>query len=224
LPITLDDIELSVIAAFIGLAVTLPITYLIVDRIIDNNEKKKLGPIEKLAKERLRSKLGVGFLTTFLITLVIDITSASREKSPILLHIEKLKTAQSDLETLLGVYSNVLDVEIARMTNDVILQIEHLQEDFEYLAETQPRPPTESHASHMEQVLLKTVHLTKAELIALGTDNAQIRALEDWLPSILGRGGHCRRKKSRSRCVEDIRSDESRTSHGSRPRNQGRRT
>jgi len=55
LPITLDDIELSVIAAFIGLAVTLPITYLIVDRIVDNNEKKKLGPIEKLAKERLRS-------------------------------------------------------------------------------------------------------------------------------------------------------------------------
>src|SRR5439155_440298 len=83
----------------ICIAVTLPITYLIVDRIIDNNEKKKLGPIEKLAKERLRSKLGVGFLTTFLITLVIDITSASREKSPIpkdvlLLHIEKLKTAQ----------------------------------------------------------------------------------------------------------------------------------
>ena len=186
MPITFDDIELSVIAAFIGLAVTLPITYLIVDRIIDNNEKKKRVPVEKLAKERLRSKLGVGFLTTFLITLVIDITSASREKSPIpkdvlLLHIEKLKTAQSDLETLLGVYSNVLDVETARMTNDVILQIEHLQEDFEYLAETQPRPPTESHASHMEQVLLKTVHLTKAELIALGTDNAQIRALEDWL-------------------------------------------
>jgi len=45
----------------------------------------------------------------------------------------------------------------------------------------QPRPPTESHASHMEQVLLKAVHLTKEELIALGTDNAQIRALEDWL-------------------------------------------
>jgi hypothetical protein len=33
----------------------------------------------------------------------------------------------------------------------------------------------------MEQVLLKAVHLTKEELIALGTDNAQIRALEDWL-------------------------------------------
>jgi hypothetical protein len=33
----------------------------------------------------------------------------------------------------------------------------------------------------MEQVLLKTVHLTKEELVALGTDNLQIRALEDWL-------------------------------------------
>src|SRR5213593_2668182 len=186
LVITLDDIDLSLISALIGLAVTIPVTYLIVDRVVARHDRKKLEPVEKLAKERLRSKLGVGFLTTFLITLVIDITSASREKSPIpkdvlLLHIEKLKTAQSDLETLLGVYSNVLDVEIARMTNDVVLQIEHLQEDFEYLAETQPRPPTQSHASHMEQVLLKTVHLTKEELIALGTDNAQIRALEDWL-------------------------------------------
>src|SRR2546428_4508061 len=186
LAITLDDIDLSLISALIGLAVTLPVTYLIVDRVVARRDRKKLEPVEKLAKERLRSKLGVGFLTTFLITLVIDVTSAVGEKRElskdvISLHIEKLKTAQSDLETLLGVYSNVLDVEIARMTNDVILQIEHLQEDFEYLAETQPRPPTESHASHMEQVLLKTVHLTKAELIALGTDNAQIRALEDWL-------------------------------------------
>src|SRR5712692_2959493 len=158
LTITLDDIDLSLISALIGLAVTLPVTYLIVDRVVARRDRKKLEPVEKLAKERLRSKLGVGFLTTFLITLVIDITSASREKSPIpkdvlMLHIEKLKTAQSDLETLLGVYSNVLDVEIARLTSDVVLQIEHLQEDFEYLAETQPRPPTESHASHMEQVL-----------------------------------------------------------------------
>jgi hypothetical protein len=186
LPITADDLILGVISALIGLAVTLPVTYLVVDRIVANSEKKKLVPVERLAKERLRSKLGVGFLTTFLITLVIDVTSASREKSPIpkdvlLLHIEKLKTAQSDLETLLGVYSNVLDIEIARLTSDVILQIEHLQEDFEYLAETEPRPPTESHASHMEQVLLKTVHLTKEELVALGADNLQIRALEDWL-------------------------------------------
>jgi hypothetical protein len=186
LAITADDITLSFISAIIGLAVTLPVTYLIVDRVVANNEKKKLTPVEKLAKERLRAKLGVGFLTTFLVTLVIDITSAVREKSPIpkdvlSLHIEKLKTAQSDLETLLGVYSNVLDVEIARLTSDVILQIEHLQEDFEYLAELSPRPPTQSHATHIEQLLLKTVHLTKQELVALGTENQQIRALEDWL-------------------------------------------
>lgn len=186
MPITFDDIELSVIAAFIGLAVTLPITYLIVDRIVANNEKKKLVPVEKLAKERLRSKLGVGFLTTFLITLVIDITSAVREKAPIpkevlSLHIQKLKEAQSDLEVLLGIYNNVLDVDVSRLTSDVILQIEHLQEDFEYLAETSPRPPSEIHAVHIEELLLKTAHLTKQELVALGTDNQQIRALEEWL-------------------------------------------
>lgn len=186
MPITADDLTLSLISAVIGLAVTLPVTYLIVDRVVANNEKKKFVPVEKLAKERLRSKLGVGFLTTFLVTLVIDITRASRERTPIpkdvlLLHIEKLKMAQSDLETLLGVYSNVLGVEIARLTSDVILQIEHVQEDFEYLAETEHRPPSESHASHIEQLLLKTVHLTKQELVALGTDNLQIRALEEWL-------------------------------------------
>ena len=186
MPITLDDIYLSVIAALIGLAVTLPITYLIVDRIVDNNEKKKLVPVEKLAKERLRSKLGVGFLTTFLITLVIDITSAVREKAPIpkevlSLHIEKLKEAQSDLEVLLGVYNSVLSVDVSRLTSDVILQIEHLQEDFEYLAETSPRPPSDVHAVHIEELLLKTAHLTKQELVALGTDNQQIQALEEWL-------------------------------------------
>ena len=184
--ISADDITLSFISAVIGLAVTLPVTYLIVDRVVANNEKKKIVPVEKLAKERLRSKLGVGFLTTFLITLVIDITLAVREKAPIpkevlSLHIEKLKEAQSDLEVLLGVYNNVLDVEVARLTSDVILQIEHLQEDFEYLAETSPRPPSEIHAVHIEELLLKTVHLTKQELVALGTDNQQIRALEEWL-------------------------------------------
>lgn len=184
--ITADDITLSLISAFIGMAVTLPVTYLIVDRVVANNEKKKLVPVEKLAKERLRSKLGVGFLTTFLITLVIDITTAVREQAPIpkevlSLHIEKLKTAQSDLEVLLGIYNAVLDVEIARLTSDVILQIEHLQEDFEYLAEMPSRPPTQSHATHIEQLLLRTVQMTKDELVALGTDNQQIRALEEWL-------------------------------------------
>src|SRR5436190_6338908 len=186
LVITLDDIELSLISALIGLAVTIPVTYLIVDRVVARHDRKKLEPVERLAKERLRSKLGVGFLTTFLITLVIDVTSAVREQAPIpkevlLLHIEKLNTAQSDLEVLLGIYNNVLDIEIELLTSGVILQIEHLQEDFEYLAEIPQRPPTESHASHIEQLLLRTVHLTKEELIALGTDNQQIRALEDWL-------------------------------------------
>lgn len=184
--ITSDDILLAFTSAVIGLAVTLPVTYLIVDRVVANNEKKKLGPVERLAKERLRAKLGVGFLTTFLITLVIDITSAVREQAPIpkevlSLHIEKLKTAQSDLEVLLGVYNNVLGIEIARLTSDIILQIEHLQEDFEYLAEIHPKPPTQSHASHIEQLLLRTVQLTKEELITLGTDNQQIDALEAWL-------------------------------------------
>ncbi len=139
MPITADGLELDIVSALIGLAVSVPVTYLIVDRVVANNERKRREPVEKLAKERLRSKLGVGFLTTFLITLVIDITTAVKEKAPIpkevlLLHIEKLKTAQSDLEVLLGVYNNVLDVDITRLTSDVILQIEHLQEDFKYLA------------------------------------------------------------------------------------------
>ena len=186
MPITIDDIDLAFISAFIGLAVTLPVTYLIVDRVVAKSEKKKLIPVERLAKERLRSKLGVGFLTTFLITLVIDITTAVREQAPIpkdvlSMHIEKLKTAQSDLEVLLGLYNSVLDIEIARLTSDVILQIEHMQEDFEYLAEMPSRPPTNSHASHIEQLLLRTVQITKEELVALGTENQQIRALEDWL-------------------------------------------
>lgn len=186
MPISADDITLAFISAVIGLAVTLPVTYLIVDRVVANNEKRKLGPVEKLAKERLRAKLGVGFLTTFLITLVIDVTSAVREKAPIpeevlSLHIKKLDEAQSDLEVLLGVYNNVLDVEVAQLTSNVILQIEHLQEDFEYLAETSPRPPSESHAAHIEDLLLKTARLTQQELVALGTDNQQIKALEEWL-------------------------------------------
>ncbi len=184
--ITIDDIDLSVISAFIGLAVTIPFTYLIVDRVVKRIEKKKLIPVERLAKERLRSKLGVGFLTTFLITLVIDITTAVKEKQAIpkdtlSLHIEKLKTAQSDLEMLLGVYNNVLNVDITRLTSDIILDIEHLQEDFEFLAEIHPKPPTQTHVAHMEKVILHTVRVTKEELETLGADNLQIRALEDWL-------------------------------------------
>src|SRR2546427_13121648 len=98
LVITLDDIDLSLISAFIGLAVTIPVTYLIVDRVVARHERKRLEPVEKLGKERLRSKLGVGFLTTFLITLVIDITSAADEqrtlsKDVLSPHIDKLKGA-----------------------------------------------------------------------------------------------------------------------------------
>ena len=186
LAITLDDIDLSLISALIGLAVTIPVTYLIVDRVVARHDRKKLKPVEKLAKERLRSKLGVGFLTTFLITLVIDITSAVGEKKSlskdlISLHIEKLKGAQSDLEMLLGVYNNVLDVRATHLTSSIILFIEHLQEDFEYLSQIYPKPLTKVHASHIEDIILKTVKLTKEELEVLGTDSVQIRALEDWL-------------------------------------------
>jgi len=186
LAITLDDIDLSLVSALIGLAVTLPVTYLIVDRVVARRDRKKLEPVEKLAKERLRSKLGVGFLTTFLITLVIDVTSAVGEKRELSkdvlsLHIEKLKGAQSDLEMLLGVYNNVLDVRTTHLTSSIILFIEHLQEDFEYLSQIYPKPPTRVHASHIEDIILKTVKLTKEELQVLGTDNVQIRALEEWL-------------------------------------------
>ena len=55
------------------------------------------------------------------------------------------------------------------------------QEDFEYLSQIYPKPPTRVHASHIEDIILRTVKLTKEELEALGTDNAQIRALEEWL-------------------------------------------
>ncbi len=186
MPITVDDFYLSLVSGLVGLALTLPITYLVVERIIDRNDKKKLAPVEKLARERIRSKLGVGFLTTFLITLVIDVKTAVEEKRPIpkqvlSLHIEKLKTAQSDLEMLLGVYNHVLKVDTTRLTSRIILDIEHLQEDFEYLAEIHPKGPTMSHASHIEEVILKTVRETKEELETLGTENYQIQALEEWL-------------------------------------------
>ncbi len=117
---------------------------------------------------------------------MIDITSAVGEKKTLSkdvlsLHIEKLKGAQSDLEMLLGVYNNVLEVKTTHLTSSIILFIEHLQEDFEYLSQIYPKPPTRVHASHIEDVILKTVRLTKEELEALDTDSVQIRALEEWL-------------------------------------------
>ena len=186
LVITIDDIDLSLISAVIGLAVTIPVTYLIVDRVVARHDRKRLEPVARLAKERLRSKLGVGFLTTFLITLVIDITSASEKKKSlqrevISLHTEKLKEAQSDLEMMLGVYNNVLDIKITQLTSNIIQFVEHLQEDFEYLAQIYPKPPTRVHASHIEEIILTTVKLTKEQLEVLGAENNQIRALEEWL-------------------------------------------
>jgi hypothetical protein len=184
--ITSDDLILSVIAAFIGLAVTLPVTYLVVDRLIERNEKKKLEPLEVMSKERLRSKLGVGSLTTLLITLSIDVRTSLEEKHALSkeisqLYISKLKSFQSDLEMLLGVYNNVLSVDVEHLTGSIISQIEHLQEDIQYLIEIHPRHATQTHVDHIEHLILQTVQLTKRELDAIGESNEQIKALEEWL-------------------------------------------
>ncbi len=184
--ITLDDLILSLIAALIGLGVTLPVTYLVVDRLIERSEKKRLQPIEVTAKERLRSKLGVGSLTTLLITLSIDARSSMEEKRALSkeisqLYISKFKSFQSDLEMLLGVYNNVLSVEVEHLTGRVIAQIEHLQEDLQYLIEIHPKHATQTHVDHIEHVILLTVQLTKQELDVIGESNEQIKALEEWL-------------------------------------------
>ena len=184
--ITLDDIVLSVIAALIGLAVTLPVTYLVINRIVERNEKKRLKPIEVTARERLRSKLGIGSLTTLLITLAIDVRSSMEEKRALTkdvtqLYISRLKSAQSDLEMLLGVYSNVLTVEVEHFTGRIISEIEHLEEDLQYLLELNPRHATETQVDHIEHVILLTVQLTKKELDTLGTGSEQVTALEEWL-------------------------------------------
>ncbi len=184
--ITLDDLTLSVVAAFISLGMTLPVTYLVVDRLIERREKKRLEPIEVMAKERLRSKLGVGSLTTLLITLSIDVRSSMEEKRALSreisqLYIGKLKAFESDLEMLLGVYDNVISVEVGHLTGNIISQVEHLQEDLQYLIEIHPRHATQTHVDHIEHVILLTVQLTKRELDALGEGNEQIRALEEWL-------------------------------------------
>ncbi len=186
MPITLEDIDLATIGALIGLALTLPVTYLVIDRIVERAEKKKLKPVERIAKERFITKLGVGYLTTFLITLVIDVTSAVSEDRAIpadviQLHISKLKDAEEDLERLVDVYSQVLTIVFIQLAGKIISSIEHLQEDFQFLAEAFPKPPTKTLAAHMENVILQTVSLTKQALALLGTDDEQIRALGEWL-------------------------------------------
>jgi hypothetical protein len=186
LPITLDDIELSVIAALIGLLVTLPVTYLVVDRIVERNERNRLKPIEVTAKERLKSKLGVGSLTTFLITLAIDVRTSMEEKKAMPrevaeIYASRLKSFQSDLEMLLGVYNNVLTVEVEHATASIIAQIEHLEEDMQYVMEIHPRHATETQVDHIEHVILVAVRLIKKELDAIGAESRQVDALEEWL-------------------------------------------
>jgi hypothetical protein len=186
LPITLDDITLSVIAALIGLLVTLPVTYLVVDRIVERNERNRLKPIEITAKERLKSKLGVGSLTTFLITLAIDVRTSMEEKKAMSrevaqLYASRLKSFQSDLEMLLGVYNNVLSVEVEHTTASIISQIEHLEEDIQYVMEIHPRHATETQVDHIEHVILVAVRFIKKELDALGAGSMQVGALEEWL-------------------------------------------
>jgi hypothetical protein len=186
LPITLDDVELSVIGALIGLLVTLPVTYLVVDRIVERNERNRLRPIEITAKERLKSKLGVGSLTTFLITLAIDVRTSMEEKKAMSrevaqLYASRLKSFQSDLEMLLGVYNNVLTVEVEHTTASIISQIEHLEEDIQYVLEIHPRHATETQVDHIEHVILVAVRLIKKELDSIGAENEQVDALEKWL-------------------------------------------
>ena len=186
MPITADDIVLSAIGALIGLAVTLPVTYLVVDRIVERNEKKRLKPIETTAKQRLISKLGVGSLTTFLITLAIDVRSSMEDKKALTrdvtqLYISRLKSMETDLEIMLGVYNNVLTVEVEHLTSGIVSQIDHLQEDMQYLVELYPRHATETQVDHIEHVILVTVQLTKKELDVLGARSEQVKALEEWL-------------------------------------------
>ncbi|HEV2225332.1 MAG TPA: hypothetical protein VGR56_00845 [Nitrososphaerales archaeon] len=186
MPITLDEIDLSVIGALVGLALTLPVTYLVVDRIVERNERNRLKPIEITAKERLKSKLGVGSLTTFLITLAIDVRTSMEEKKAMSrevaqLYASRLKSFQSDLEMLLGVYNNVLTVEVEHTTASIISQIEHLEEDVQYVMEIHPRHATETQVDHIEHVILVAVRLIKKELDALNAGNRQVGALEEWL-------------------------------------------
>ncbi|HMD79538.1 MAG TPA: hypothetical protein VKF39_06115 [Nitrososphaerales archaeon] len=184
--ITSDDVVLSAIGALIGLAVTLPVTYLVVDRIVERNERKRLRPIEVMAKERLRSKLGIGSLTTFLITLAIDVRSSTEEKRALSrevaqLYISRLKSFQSDLEMLLGIYNDVFTIETEHTTANIIAQIDHLEEDLQYIIEIHPRHATETQVDHIEHVILVAVQLTKKELDSLGGSNMQVKALEEWL-------------------------------------------
>src|SRR5213594_4408451 len=183
--ITTDDILLSLIAAIIGLIVTIPFTYLIVDRVVERREKKKLAVVERTGIQRLKTKLGPYFLTNYLVTLVVEITKAVDEqkvsRDVAISYSEKLKDSQNDVEMILDIYNEVLSTKVIELAGAIILQIEHLQEDFDYLAQIYPKPITPVLASHIQDTILKAVRVTKEELKELGAEGSHIKALEDWL-------------------------------------------
>lgn len=186
LAITSDDIILAFIGALIGLAVTIPVTYLIVDRVVEKREKKELAVVEHIGVQRLRTKLGPYFLTNYLITLVVEITKAVEEEKVVprdvaVSYASKLKDSQDDVERILDIYSHVLTTKVIELAGAIILQIEHLQEDFDYLAQIYPKPITPVLASHIQETILKAVRVTKEELKELGAEGSHIKALEDWL-------------------------------------------
>jgi hypothetical protein len=186
LAITADDILLGFISALIGLVVTIPVTYLIVDRVVKNRQRKELAVVEAIGIQRLRTKLGPYFLTNYLITLVVEITRAVEEQRVIPKDVaasysSRLKDSQNDVEMILDIYSHVLTTKVIELAGAIILQIEHLQEDFDYLSQIYPKPITPVLASHIQDTILKAVRVTKEELKELGAEGAHIKALEDWL-------------------------------------------
>ncbi len=186
MPITSDDILLSFISALIGLIVTIPFTYLIVDRVVQSRKKKELAPVEHTAIQRLKTKLGPYFLTNYLITLVVEITKAVENNRPIpkevaVAYSARLKDSQNDVEIILDVYNQVLSNRVKELVGAIILQIEHLEEDFDYVAQIYPKPITPVLAAHIQDTVLKAVRVTKEELRELGAEDAHVKALEEWL-------------------------------------------
>ncbi|HZD12318.1 MAG TPA: hypothetical protein VE177_02205 [Candidatus Binatus sp.] len=184
--ITGDDIVLALIGALMGLAVTIPVTYLIVDRVVARREKKELAPVERTGIQRLKTKLGPYFLTNYLVTLVVEITRAVEEKKVIprevaVSYSSKLKDSQNDIEIILDIYNQVLSTRVKELIGAIVLQVEHLEEDFDYVAQIYPKVITPVLASHIQDTTLKTVRVTKETLKELGAESHEIKALEDWL-------------------------------------------
>ncbi len=184
--ITPDDILMSLVGSLIGLAISIPFTYLIVNRVVERREKKKLSVVERTGAQRLRTKLGPYFLTNYLVTLVVEITRAVEEQKVIPKEVarsysERMKDSQNDIEIILDIYSEVLSTKVIELAGGIILQIEHLQEDFDYLSQIYPKPISPVLASHIQDTILKAVRVTKEELKELGLEESHTRALEDWL-------------------------------------------